>query len=182
MPLHFAMTIDIVTIHVELDSLQTIKTKTQIYSSFLNLTIMHHCKDIWSTSSLRKCIETSSTQSEVDVMMCTTFHTLHDIAFHMVFHKERTFPEDHKFQQSIQRLGIVNITKVGSIKGEVIYTFSHPTFLEYFAALHLITLPQEEQFASIRKSIVDEDSFGLRSEVWPFFFGLLHDFYPTRTS
>ena len=171
LPLHLAMLIAV----VEDDSGQTIKTRTQIYSSFLDLTITHHCENIWSLQSLRECVVSSATQYYNAYSMCNAFKKLHDIAFQMMFEKKVKFPKDHEVEESVKKLGIVNTTVVGLSKTEIIYTFSHPTFVEFFAALHLVTLSQEEQLEMIRKSFADKDSLSM---IWSFFFGLLDDFYP----
>ena len=151
---------------VEDDSGQTIKTRTQIYSSFLDLTITHHCENIWSLQSLRECVVSSPTQY-YNANMCNAFKKLHDIAFQIIFDKKGKFPKDHEVEDSVKQLGIVNTTVVGLSKTEIIYTFSHPTFVEFFAALHLMTLSQEEQLEMIRKWFADEDSLSM---IWSFFF------------
>ena len=43
----------------------------------------------------------------------------------------------------------MGVTSVPGSKSQVKFTFSHPTFLEFFAALHITTLPLNEQLAFI---------------------------------
>jgi hypothetical protein len=43
----------------------------------------------------------------------------------------------------------VGVTSVPGSKSQVQYIFSHPTFLKFFVALHLSTLPLNEQLAFI---------------------------------
>ncbi len=49
----------------------------------------------------------------------------------------------------INQLSFVGVASVPGSESRVKYTFSHPTFLEFFAALHLTTLALNEQLAFI---------------------------------
>lgn len=60
------------------------------------------------------------------------------------------------------------------VHDEAMMTFSHPTFIEYFAALHLITLPRKEQLFQIQNPLIDKR---FRVGVLEFYFGLLGDYY-----
>ena len=176
LPLHMAMIMAI----SEKDSDHSIQTRTQIYTAFMNATIKHYHElhPGWNSVSLRHCILSNSTFG--DSGLCTAFRILHNVAFEMVFDDRNTFPEYHDVNADIRNLGFVDIIKVGNyILDEVRYVFSHRTFLEFFAALHLTTLPQEKQDHYVESYVYNYD---LSSQVWNFFVGLIAGFNPSSVS
>ena len=79
-------------------------------------------------------------------------------------------------------LGFVGTTRVkgaGMVVSDwVRYDFSHPTFVEFFAAFHLTTLPQDQLLALI--AIYGESyKFDM---LWLFFFGLTGNVFPRDIS
>ena len=177
LPLHLAMVLFI----AQHGRPYALKSRTQIYTAFMNSTIKHY-RDFhkeWNAVSLRKCIQVST--NETSDLLCTAFQTLRFVAFEMTFNKVTDFPEDPsiKLQESINSLSFVGIEKVDSTADEVRYLFSHPTFVEFFAAAHLTTLSQEEQLYYITGDFLGSFTFKF---VWQFFFGLMGDFYVNHHS
>ena len=175
LPLHMAMMIAI----AKRDIHHSIQTRTQIYTAFMNATIKHYHEFHldWNSISLRNCI-LSSSRSE-DSGLCAAFKVLHSVAFQMVFNGKNTFPEYYDIKASIRSLGFVDIIKEDTSwtwgPDQVRYVFSHPTFLEFFAALHLTTLSGEKQSYYIAL-YADGWSLIYLNELWSFFFGLIGDF------
>ena len=158
-------------------------TRTEIYLSFQD-TVVKHFNDhhpYWNTVSLRECI--SNVPASHDDEICTAFKHLHYVAFKMHIYHQDKFPEYRKINENINKLGFVNITKIKSIQDEVKYTFFHPTFLELFAAIHLITLPQEQQLYLYIEDVIKKfsDRYHEIPEFWLFFIGLMgaqyNDYY-----
>lgn len=147
LPLHLAMVIFI----MRHQSTPIIHTRAQIYMAFVNATIIHYRRlhhPHWNTISLRHCLlGVSNTHSDDD--LCTAFQTLHSVAFEILFHQVYTFPDYPDIQRNIERLSFVDIKAKPSTNDLVEYTFSHSTFLEFFAILHLTTLSQNEQLMYI---------------------------------
>ena len=146
LPLHLAMIVFI----MRYESTPKIHTRAQIYMAFVNATIKHYrySHPYWNTVSLRHCIHNSNADDIVNDL-CTAFQTLHFVAFKMLFNQVYTFPDHPDIQQNIAKLGFVEIKVVPSTSDLVQYTFSHPTFLEFFAILHLTTLSRNEQLVYI---------------------------------
>ena len=152
-----------------------VHTKTQIYSAFVNVTVKHfldHHPD-WNTVSLRECILNTTIAHEDE--LCAAFQYLHHVAFEMLFNQKELFPEYTKINRNIYKLGFVNVTKLDSSQDQVKYTFFHPTFLEFFAALHLLKLPQEERLYLYIKE--QHSRLLANHNLWLFFFGLIGDQY-----
>ena len=140
----------------------------------MNATIKHYHKlhPGWNSISLRQCIVSNSTFG--DSGPCTAFKILHNVAFKMLFEGRNTFPENHNVNADIRNLGFVDIIKADNIiLDKVRYVFSYPTFLDFFAALHLTTLTQEKQNHYIALYAGDTVCF---NDVWYFFLGVLSDF------
>ena len=171
-PLHLAMVIYIMK-HDDRPHTHAIITRAQIYTAFMNVTIKHYEKTHhpnWNTVSLRNCIlETSSDE------LCIAFKTLRSVAFEILFKHIASFPEHPEIQRHIKNLGFLNIEREHSTRDQVYYTFSHPTFLEFFAVLHLITLTQNEQLMYI-------NLYGreCKNNLLTLFFELVVDLYPER--
>ena len=141
LPLNMVMLIFIAKHGGKLD----VRTKTEIYLSFVD-TIIKHFDDHhpqWNTVSLRECMSNMAATPEDD--LCVAFKHLHFVAFKMQFDHEDEFPDYLKINENINKLGFVNITKIKSVQDKVKYTFFHPTFLEFFAAIHALTLTQEQR-------------------------------------
>ena len=172
LPLHLAMVLFI----AQHGRPYALKSRTQIYTAFMNSTIKHY-RDFhkeWNTGSLRKCIQFFT--NERSDLLCTAFQILRNVAFEMLFNKIDVFPEDPsiKLKESINSLSFVGIEEIDSTADEVKYMFSHPTFAEFLAAVHLTTLSQEEQLYYITQDFLGSFTFKF---VWQFFFGLMGDFY-----
>ena len=173
LPLHMAMIIAI----SKRDGDHSIQTRTQVYTAFMNATIKHYHEfhSDWNSVSLRNCI--LSNNPEDPTGLCAAFKTLHNVAFQMVFNGRNTFPEYHDVKLNIRNLGFVDIIKEDTIwdPDQVRYVFSHPTFLEFFAALHLTSLSREEQKYYV--ALYGKGWSFSYSDFWNFFFGLIGDFY-----
>ena len=142
LPLNMVMLIFIAKHGGKLD----VHTKTEIYLSFVDTIIKHfdNRHPQWNTVSLRECMSNMAASPDDD--LCVAFKHLHYVAFKMQFEHEDEFPDIIKINENINKLGFVNITKIKSVQDQVRYTFFHPTFLEFFAAIHLLRLPQEQLF------------------------------------
>ena len=179
LPLHFAMIIDMGT---RLENEPIIYKQSQLYTAFMNATLKHYSKNFlpnFNTIHLNHCImNVISTRDRMYI--CEAFRELHRVAFQMTLQNVSTFPDEFpEIREAIDKFGFVSIEKEDDLIGNqdhVRYAFSHPTFCEYFAALHLMTLPQEQQseliaeFVHLKESDIDDEFF------WAVFFGLLDDF------
>lgn len=149
-------------------------TKTQLYLDVMDSLIAHY-QDVhhkWNAGSLRECIIKKPHCS--DNMLCCAFNTLQRVAFDVIFSEQEKFEiEESSLLASIKRLSIVGIYPVS--RNEVTYSFAHRTFAEFFAALHLLTIPQEEQLFYVTK-------YHSSSVVWQFYFGLLGKYYPKNVT
>ncbi len=168
LPLHMVMIIFI----AQSAHSSSIQTKTQLYTAFMNATIKHyqHNHPEWDTVSLRKCILNKQPGSDDD--LCNAFKVIHHVAFKMTFNHIYVFSENTKIRTSIKSLGFVSIIGEDPTRDEVRIVFSHPTFMEFFASLHLVTLSPSEQRYHVQNPVI-KNRFGLVK----FYFGLLGDFY-----
>ena len=98
----------------------------------------------WNTESLWQCIRAKAPHRDV---LCSAFNILHQVAYDTVFNDQNFFPDIKDIKDHINQLSFVGVTSVPGSR--VKFTFSHPTFLEFFVALHLTTLPLNEQLAFI---------------------------------
>ena len=180
LPLHMVMLLYIT--NLETKEILSIHTKTQVYSKFINVMIQHYSKDLsdWNTVSLKQCIlkkrqyMTLDTPREGNDQLCTAFQHLHDVAFDMLLKQKDRFPEYREINRNIKKFGFVNVTKLSSTQDEVKYTFYHSTFVEYFAAIHLLNLPQEERLYLYVK---EQSERQVNHNLWLFFFGLIGEHY-----
>ena len=143
LPLHLPMVIFI----IKYESSLRIQTRAQIYTAFMNATIKHYRESHrldWNTISLRHCVKSSTVDD-----LCTAFQTLHFVAFEMLFQHTLLFSKNLKVQKNVKSLGFVDVKMEPSTSDLVRYTFSHPTFLEFFAVLHLTTLSPSKQLIYI---------------------------------
>ena len=144
-------------------------TITQIYLAVMD-SLIDHYKTLhpkWNARSLRNCIiQKPLCQDDV---LCCAFTTLQRVAFDVVFKNVDYFEmEEPSLHESIKELSIVSIHPVNHIN--VTYLFAHRTFAEFFAALHLTTLPQDELLFYATK-------YSFQTVVWQFFFGLMGKYY-----
>ena len=164
-PLYLSLIVYIVASEETLTS----GTKTSVYVGVLN-SLMAHYQGIhhqWNAGSLRECIMKKPPCS--DNMLCCAFRTLQRIAFDMLFSKREYFEmEEFSLHMSIKSLSIVSIHPISH--DNVTYSFAHPTFTDFFAALYLTTLPQEKRLFYITK-------YRDKIFVWQLFFGLMGRFY-----
>ena len=175
LPLNMVMLIYIAKHGRKLD----VCTKTQIYLSFLDTVIKHYFDDHhpqWNIISLRECIRNPVVVSYGDEL-CVAFKHLHYVASRMLFYYEDKFPENLTIHENINKLGFVHITKIKSIQDQVKYTFFHQTFLEFFAAIHLLTMPQEEWLYLYIEDIIQRHNFYETPDFLLFFFGLIGEHY-----
>ena len=173
LPLHMAMILFIArTIHAS-----SITTKTQIYTAFMNATIKHYKQPGWNTVSLRPCILSYDTQHSENDQLCNAFKMMHLAAFKMIFESSFIFSVDDTTQEKMKSLGFVSIIPENSASDEVKISFSHITFTEFFAALHLITLPQSDQLFHVQNPMIKK-----KTGLIDFYFGLLGDFYANNVS
>ena len=176
LPLHMVMLIHITNLNISMKQNVSIHTKTQLYSAFMKVTIQYNSKHLsgWNIGSLKRCIllkEGSRRSMKPENELCTAFQHLLSIAFDMLIHKKDKFPEKVTINRNIDKFGFVNVTKVKTIDDEVMYTFYHQTFVEFFAAIHLLSLPQEERLYLYIKEQQSERQ--VNHNLWLFFFGLI---------
>ena len=174
LPLHMVMLIYI-TEYKENHN-RSIHTKTQIYSAFMNVMIQHYSKRLpdWNTVSLDECISKKPVSIHENDKLCIAFQHLHSVAFDMLINKRSKFRKRVEINRNINNFGFVNVTKLRSIWDEVTYTFYHPTFVEFFAAIHLLTLPREERLYLFIKNQQREEQ--VSHNLWLFFFGLVSEY------
>ena len=170
LPLNFVL---LIAIKTNAKQPLTIQTRTQLYAAFMNTTIMHYKKPQWNTVSLRQCILNAS-----ETRLCKGFKALHQIAYKMIFQNQSTFPDNLEDNEVIKKLGFVSVIKEAATYDQVKYTFTHPTFCEFFAALHLTSLPHSKQLDYVTLYSMRYNRFG----VFRFYFGLLSDLYPSNIS
>ena len=179
LPLHFAMIIDM---GIKLEKEPIIHKRSQLYTAFMKATVKYYSTNFspsFNTIHLNHCImNISSTHDRMYI--CEAFRELHHVAFEMTFKNISTFPDEFpEIREAIDKFGFVSIEKEDSTirnQDHVRYTFSHPTFREYFAALHLMTLPREKQSELIAQYVHLEESDLVDEFFWAIFFGLLDDF------
>ena len=186
LPLHMVMLIHITNLNISMKQSGSIHTKTQLYSAFMYVMIQYNSEHLsgWNTGSLKRCIllKEGSRQSMMpepmepdEYKLCTAFQHLHSVAFDMLIHKKETFPERVEINKNINKFGFVNVTKVKSTHDEVRYTFYHQSFVEFFAAIHLLSLPQEERLYLYIKE--QQSGKQVNHNLWLFFFGLIGEHY-----
>ena len=106
-------------------------------------------------------------------------------AYYMLKHKKTSFLSSSLLKNDINILGFTDMIDVNeNFAKEVQYVFAHCTFQEFFAALHLITLSQEQQLVQLLKeehhNVIDQVMSNIFSGFHPFlhfYFGLLGYFY-----
>ena len=148
-------------------------TRTEIYSAFMNVTVKHFSDRLqgWNTLSLWGCVLNVS--DSYSKKLCTAFKELCRVAFEMFFNGIDTFPNHEGISSDINKLGFVKITRVDSNGDELRYIFYHPTFQEFFAAIHLLDLNQKELLYFYITERQQSITWYQRNNPWLFFFGLL---------
>ena len=181
LPLHMAMVLFVtkhgvtITPHV---------TTTRIYLAFMNATIIHYPEmynEDCTTDFFWRCINSPHDHRE----LCTAFQYLHKIAFRMRLKNEVAFEKNSSIQRSINKLGFVGTVLVNGsetvgkiVSKKVKFLFSHLTFLDFFAALHLTSLTRDEQLIYI---MLYQDDYKFHM-LWKFYFGLIGDVYRHNVS
>ncbi len=187
LPMHFSMIL-LLTEHRHSKLLPLEITMTKIYTGFMNATIIHYPDeyyDEWTTQELWQCITNKIVIARNE--LCSAIMKLHEVAFQTIFEGVTSFPKTSHFLKAIRKLGFVNaviVPRQNSKEGfqieseKVRFEFSHQTFQEFFAAVHLSTLPVNEQlaFISVRKQEVLGFST-ISSMVVQFYFGLIGDVF-----
>ena len=172
LPLHMAMIVFI----AQSTHTSSLWTNTQIFTAFMNATIKHykHAHPEWNTISLRQCV-LERPSSYINDDLCNAFKAIHRTAFEMTFNSKKfMLSAEVKLETDIKTLGFVTIFKTEPTSDEVMLSFSHPTFIEFFAAIHLITLSQKDQLFHVQNPLIKTRS---RVGVVEFYFGLLGDYY-----
>ena len=111
-----------------------------------------------------------------DKLLCNAFKMMHLAAFKMIFESSFIFATDTITQENMGNLGFVSSLKIHPVM-RVKISFSHPTFAEFFAALHLITLPQSDQLFHVQNPMIKK-----KTGLIDFYFGLLGDFYANNVT
>ena len=140
----------------------------------------------WNTESVWQCIRAKAPDRDD---LCSAFNILHQVAYNTVFNSQDLFYDIKGTKDYINQLSFVGVTSVPGSKSQVRFTFSHLTFLEFFAALHLTTLPLNDQLAFIvtetnrynfipmYKSIIPDIMYYMK-----FYLGLIGDIFHYNTS
>ena len=147
LPLHMAMMVFI----AQTKHASSIKTTTQIYTAFMNVTIKHYKRSHpqWNTVSLRECILGKSSYD--DDILCNPFKDLHTVAFKKTINRISTFYLKVEVREEINKLGFVSVFSENSASDEVSILFSHRTFAEFFTAIHFLTMPLYDQIFIVQK-------------------------------
>ena len=174
LPLLFSMVLSIIGAK-DYDSEILLETRTQIYTVFMFNTIFQY-KIKRPYYFIQGCLNHSESHI-TKVQPCPAFKALLNVAFSITFDGERSFLDTQSDEtlEMIKNLGIVS-TKLNRYKYRRIFTFSHSTYGEFFAALHLTTLPLETQLHYCT----------LYTHTWfsafQFFFGIQSALYPRDTN
>ena len=175
LPQHLAMVAFIMK-HAGSESMPEIQTRAQIYTAFMNMTIKHYKPSYhpsWNTVSLRHCI--TATDNNLD--LCNAFRTLQHVALEMLFKHICLFSHRPEIQRNFKNLNFLDIKAEPSSSDQVRYSFLHPTFLEFFAVLHLLTLTQTEQL-----KFVNLYGRECKNNLITLYFELVADLYPDSIS
>ena len=181
LPLHMAMIVYI----LKYESNLLISTATEVYTAYMNVTILYNksYRHKWNTEFLWQCIHNGNSHNMDE--LCIAFKTLHQVAYDIHTKNMHLFPSKGDIvEENIKKLSFVRVTPVYGSKSQVEYTFSHKTFLEYFAALHLTTLPHNEQLAYV--TFNKHNIYCAQCPNWGkvglFYFGLIGHLYQHNVS
>ena len=175
LPLHLSMLVYIAVVKADPNILSLVKTETELYSSFLTQTITQYqnVRQELRAKSFMKCFDNRYNDND----SCFLFWTICEHAFSGVMSREQKFdsssfddlPESEydEILKQIESLSLFKVEKNYDENGYEIfeYYYSHPTYQEYLAALHITTLPFSEQLSYIR--------FSWMQETYKFFLGLV---------
>ena len=139
LPLLFSMVLSIIKGASDESPLET---RTQIYMLFIFKAISQS-KVNRPYHFMKLCLFESGPPNE----LCTAFHLLLNVAFQMTFNDQISFPDDERDEilLMLQNTGFVTTELTGHMNRRK-FTFSHPTFGEFFAALHLALESTETQY------------------------------------
>ena len=164
LPLHLAM-MTYLALHSEKISLQDLDTETMIYHMFVNLTFRQRNKDLENLDKVHSQAFSALSKAAFDA---TTRNSATKRYYVDSETSLRLHHLDPKMKAKVESFSILTIIKQheGDKVGEI-FTFSHYSFQEFFAAYYLTTLPHEEQMEALK---LNQCSSLL---MWKFFFGLL---------
>lgn len=173
LPLHLSMLVYVAVITTDSSTLTLIDTETQLYNHFLALTIKQYEKvrHERAVQSLKKCFSDTDTQTD----LCNILLNISKIAFDGLNNRTQMFTS----------LSLTGLSKIANVSSEIEalslfkietsydkdgitffkYSYSHPTFQEFLAALHLTTLSKEIQLSYSKHSWMHE--------VYKYYFGLI---------
>ena len=164
LPLHMTMLIYIAS--VKEDVLSSIDSGTEIYTSFLYLTInRYNERHGLAPSSLDDCFNHSDTE------FCNIFQRVCKLAFNATIQKKQTFDSSNfgDIETAIPSsiLTLFNVKRVNKAQGSIdVFYFPHKTFQDFMSACHLILLRKTERRKMIEKY---GNNANLRNLVWKFF-------------
>ena len=164
LPLHLAM-MTYLAVHSEKVSLLDLDTETRIYHMFVNLTFRQRYKEVENLDYIHSQVFRALSKTAFDA---TTRHSATKGYYRNSETSLRLHHLDPELRTKVESFSILTISKQpeGDKIGEI-FTFSHYTFQEFFAAYYLTTLPHEEQMQALK---LHQHSSPL---MWRFFFGLL---------
>ena len=171
-PLHLVLLVSIAKDH-DNESNLLVKTRTQIYTSFMNMTISkRHFPELaeYEFGSEHDAFKWCLTTGKHDNPCIALRHLSHS-AYMILFENKTKFNViNENVQDCIKKLSFVRVKS--NATGIVMYNFSHQTFLEFCAAIHLVlNFTKEEILNDYVKSHTGNEM------TWIFFFGLLGEHY-----
>ena len=168
-PLHLSLIVYIVEVALARNWVLSLNTETELYIAIMN-SLVDHYEDVrheWTAVSLEDCILKHGPSHKQE--LCGAFHTVQQSAFDIIFKENLYFRRDPLVVSSVEKLSIVSIKPVKP--NQMVYSFAHPTFGEFFAAFHLTSLPEVKQLSYISQH-------GNKSTtLWRFFYGLMGEFH-----
>ena len=164
LPLHLAM-MTYLAVHSEKISLLDLDTETRIYHMFVNLTFRQRYKEVENLDYIHSQVFRALSKTAFDA---TTRHSATKGYYRNSETSLRLHHLDPELRTRVESFSILTISKQheGDKVGEI-FTFSHYTFQEFFAAYYLTTLPHEEQMQALKLHQYSSEL------MWRFFFGLL---------
>jgi Ran GTPase-activating protein (RanGAP) involved in mRNA processing and transport/DNA polymerase III delta prime subunit len=138
LPLHLSMLVYIAVLGP--DDLSLVHTETKLYSNFLSLIIKQY-----ESVSLMECFD--GVQRGDD--LCVLFRNISKVSFEGILKRTLNSSLDEHPDSVSVSAEIKGLLK-GKVKNAYVCHYSHPIFQEFLAALHLTTLPREEQLLHCR--------------------------------
>ena len=169
LPLYFTMITSIVEEKFE----QKIHSRTEIYMAFVDMIISKY-KKVLKLYSLWHCMPDSTHGHARNHELCRAFEELHGIAFRVFFNHSTNAIFSKGSIKMINELGLARIIEYKGLHWtpgtKIQCKFIHPTFLEFFAAIHLTTLASDVEriYNTIPKAPI-----ATYVNFWSYFFGLL---------